>query len=142
MSQDEDHLKLLAIFHYVVAGLAALVSLFPTVHLLVGIGMVSGFFTDPKDPFPFSLVGWIFITFASCWIVFGLAFSSCMVMAGRCLRQRRKYKFCLVMAGLACIFMPFGTVLGVFTIITLTSESVKALFQHPVPAEPQRQDLP
>jgi hypothetical protein len=29
MNQDKEHLRLLAIFHYVVAGLAALLSFFP-----------------------------------------------------------------------------------------------------------------
>ena len=32
------------------------------------------------------------------------------------------------MAGLECILMPFGTVLGVFTLIVLMRDSVKALF--------------
>jgi len=36
--------------------------------------------------------------------------------------------FCLVMAGAECLFMPFGTVLGVFTIILLLQEPVKQLF--------------
>jgi hypothetical protein len=129
VSQEDDHLQMLAVFHNVVAGLALLVALFPTVHLVVGLCMVSGYFTDPKEEFPFALVGWILIFFASLWIVVWLAFSSALVAAGRCLRRRRRYQFCLVMAGLACAFMPFGTALGVFTIITLSKESVKAQFQ-------------
>ena len=36
------------------------------------------------------------------------------------------------MAGIECIFMPVGTVLGVFTIIVLVRNSVKALFGMPV----------
>jgi hypothetical protein len=32
------------------------------------------------------------------------------------------------MAAISCIFMPFGTVLGVFTIIVLLRPSVKELF--------------
>lgn len=36
--------------------------------------------------------------------------------------------YCLVMAGIECMFMPFGTVLGVFTIIVLMRESVQKLF--------------
>jgi hypothetical protein len=38
------------------------------------------------------------------------------------------------MAGIECMFMPFGTVLGVFTIITLTREPVKQLFGANPPA--------
>ena len=135
MSEEADPLGLLSIFHFVVAGLAALVALFPTVHLLVGVGLVSGFFTDPREPFPFALIGWFFIIFSSCWILFGLAFASCMALAGRFLRQRRRHTFCLVMAGLSCMFMPLGTVLGVFTILLLTKETVRAEFQGPTANE-------
>jgi hypothetical protein len=34
----------------------------------------------------------------------------------------------MAMAGIECVFMPFGTVLGVFTIIVLVREDVKAMF--------------
>src|SRR5947207_1900012 len=36
MNQDSEHLRLLAIFHYVVAGLAALFSLFPLIYTTIG----------------------------------------------------------------------------------------------------------
>ena len=41
-------------------------------------------------------------------------------------------RICIVMAALACLSMPFGTVLGVFTIIVLARPSVQALFSRPV----------
>jgi hypothetical protein len=37
---------------------------------------------------------------------------------------------------LACTFMPFGTVLGVFTIIVLQKEPVRQLFGHSPPSPP------
>ena len=40
--QDEEHLRLLSIFHYVVAGLAGLFALFPPIHLLVGLALLTG----------------------------------------------------------------------------------------------------
>jgi hypothetical protein len=36
MNQDKEHLHLLAIFHYVVAGLGALCSFFPLLYTTVG----------------------------------------------------------------------------------------------------------
>jgi len=36
MNQDAEHLQLLAIFHYVVAGLAALFSFFPLLYTTIG----------------------------------------------------------------------------------------------------------
>jgi len=37
------------------------------------------------------------------------------------------------MACIECLFMPFGTVLGVFTILVLVRESVKQLFGVELP---------
>jgi hypothetical protein len=37
MNQDEEHLKLLSTFHYVLGGVTALFSLFPVIHLVVGL---------------------------------------------------------------------------------------------------------
>lgn len=127
MNQDAEHLRLLSIFHYVVAGVAGLFALFPTFHLLMGIFMVSGTFAGTEEPAP-ALFGWFFILFAAGWIGCGIAFAVALAVAGRDLRLRRRYTFCLVMAALACCFMPFGTVLGVFTIVVLMRPSVRASF--------------
>ncbi len=128
MTQDEHYLRLLSIFHYVVAGFATLFSLIPSIHLVLGIVMASGGLSDPKDPLPTVLIGWFFIVFASVWILCGLTFAACIVLAGRYLQARRHYTFCLVMACLECMFMPFGTILGVLTIITVLKPSVRTLF--------------
>jgi hypothetical protein len=126
MSQDQEHLKLLSIFHYVVAGVAALFALIPVLHLVVGLGLATGSFEE-ADPMARTM-GWFFTAFASAFILSGLGFAACLVAAGRSLARRRHYTFCLVMAGVSCVFMPFGTVLGVFTIIVLMREPVKTLF--------------
>jgi hypothetical protein len=128
VTQNEDYLKLLSIFHYVVAAMAVLFALIPTIHLVLGVAMASGALRDPKDPFPLALLGWFFILFASIWILCGLTFAVCVFLAGRSLQARTRYMFCLVMGGLECMFMPFGTVLGVFTLILLLKDDVKALF--------------
>lgn len=130
MAQDNDHLRLLAIFHWVVAGITALFSLFPVIHLVMGLFIVTGHF-DGKDAPP-AIFGWMFVVIALVFILSGLAFSACLAYAATCLRDRKRHLFCLVMAGLSCAFMPFGTVLGVFTLVTLLKPSVKAQFIPPV----------
>lgn len=125
-NQDSEQLRLLSIFHYVVAGFAALFSMIPVIHLVMGIGMLSGKFAG-NDPFARQF-GLFFVAFAGFAILLGLSFSALLVIAGRYLSQRRKYMFCLVMAAFACTFIPFGTVLGIFTILVLSRESVKAEF--------------
>lgn len=130
-TQDQQHLDLLGVFHYVVAGLGALFSLFPVIHLVIGLAMVTGHMsgmpTKPGEPDP-ALFGWFFVAIAGVLIICGLAFSALLAYAGRCLRQRCRYTFCLVMAAISCAFMPFGTVLGIFTLIVLTKPSAKQLF--------------
>ena len=49
-------------------------------------------------------------------------------MSGFFLRQRRRRTFSLVMAGINCMNMPLGTVLGVFTVIVLLRESVRQAY--------------
>jgi len=41
--------------------------------------------------------------------------------AGRCIQKRRRKLLIYVMAGLNCMFIPYGTLLGVFTFIVLGS---------------------
>lgn len=79
-------------------------------------------------------MGLLFTVVAGGIILLGWAFAVCVVLAGCSLAARRRYMFCLVMAGIACAFMPFGTVLGVFTIIVLTQPLVKEMFEIRVSA--------
>ena len=129
MMQGEEHLKLLSIFHYVVAGLAGLFALFPVFHLVIGLVFVLApdKFAGKEAP-PAALIGWFFVIFAVVFITVGLVFAGFVFTAGRFLAKRRHYMFCLVMAGVECVFMPFGTVLGIFTIVALIQEPVKRLF--------------
>lgn len=130
--QDEEHLRLLAIFHNVVAGLGVLFSLLPVIHLVVGVLMVTGRFDanhTGEGPSP-ALMGWFFIAFPIVWIAIGLALSTCVFLAGRYLRRRERYTFCFVMAAIMCAFTPFGTVLGVFTLLVLQRQTVKDAFEH------------
>jgi hypothetical protein len=129
MSQDSEHLKLLSIFHYVVAGLTALFACIPFIHFFMGLALATGAFpdTDPEA----QPVGIFIMVFAGLFILAGWALAVLIAYAGRSLQTRRRYTYCLVMAGVECIFMPFGTVLGVFTIIVLMRDSVKPLFGRP-----------
>ena len=127
--QDSEHLNLLATFHYVVAGLAALFACLPLIHLSVGIAMVTGKIDNATGQDEImGFAGWFFIAIASIFILSGWAFAICLALAGRFLAQRRRYTYCMVMAGISCLLMPFGTVLGIFTILVLLREPVKELF--------------
>ena len=126
---DEEHLRLLSVFHYVVGGVAALFSFFPIFHLIIGLVFIlapENLGGNGEAPPPF--IGWMFVLFSVAFITVGLIFSAGIVFAGRSLAKRKRYLYCLVAAGVECMFMPLGTVLGVFTIIVLMRNSVKELF--------------
>ena len=131
MNQDKEHLQLLAIFHYVVAGLAALFSFFPLLYTTVGaIFIFAARHGTPKpgeEPPP-EFIGWIFAIVGSLLFLLGIAIAICILIAGRSLAKPTRYWFALVVACIECLFIPFGTILGVFTIVVLSRESVKALF--------------
>jgi hypothetical protein len=130
MGRDEEHLKLLSIFHYVVGGFAALFALFPVIHLIIGLMFILApeSFESKGEPPP-AFFGWIFVIFAGTFIITGWIFAGFVITAGRFLARHKHRIFCLVIAGVECAFVPFGTVLGVFTIIVLMQESVKELFE-------------
>lgn len=129
MSQDAEQLRLLSIFHYVVGGMVALLSLFPLIHLSFGLMFIlHPGKTSRGDGFPEAMLGWFFVIVAGIFILFGETLAILIITAGRFLGQRSHYTFCQVMAGVECIFTPFGTVLGVFTLIVLLRDSVKPLF--------------
>lgn len=131
--QEKHYLKLLSIFHYVVAGITGLFACFPVFHLAMGIGMLTGGFGPaPEEAFPFQLFGAMFVLVPLIIILLGWALAGVIAVAGYYLGAQRNYTFCLVVAGVECIFMPFGTVLGIFTIIMLVRPTVKALFESQV----------
>ena len=130
MTQDEEHLRLLSIFHYVVAGLTGLFSLFPIFHLVIGLLLVfAPEKMNGKGEMPPVFLGWLFVIFAATIMIIGFVLAIMILTTGRFLAKRKHHLFCFIMACIECLFMPFGTVLGVFTIIVLSRESVKQLFE-------------
>ncbi|KAF5406854.1 MAG: hypothetical protein Udaeo2_30550 [Candidatus Udaeobacter sp.] len=131
MNQDKEHLQLLAIFHYVVAGLAALFSFFPLLYTTVGAIFIFAArhgTAKPGEDLPPEFLGWIFAVLGALLFLIGIAMAICILIAGRSLALRKRYSFAFVMACIECLFIPFGTILGVFTIVVLSRESVKAFF--------------
>jgi len=130
-SEDIKHLDLLSIFHYVLGGLTALFSCMPFLHVFMGLAMVSGrFFADNHNPPPPAFMGWIFVIMGAVFIVSGWSIALCMIVVGSKLKRRQNRIFCMVVAGIECIFMPFGTVLGVLTLVVLNKDSVREMFDE------------
>jgi hypothetical protein len=141
-SPDEEHLNLLAIFHYIAGGLIALFSCFALIYVFLGFALIAsptafggGNSANPPPPG----LGYFFAAIGMIFFVIGAALATCSILSGRHLHKRQKYKFAFVIACIECIWIPFGTILGVFTIMVLSRPSVKTLFgvsQMPVAPPP------
>lgn len=127
--QDLAHLDTIGVLYYVLAGISALFALFPVIHLIVGIGLIALEPTSPQHGQEARWVGWVFVGAAVALIAFGLTLAALLLMLARRLRQRRGHVFCLVVSGLSCLSIPFGTALGVFSLVVLLKPPIKALFE-------------
>jgi hypothetical protein len=129
---DVEHLKLLAVFHFVVAGLAVLGILFLFMHY----AMMSTFMNNPDlwknqkkpdfDPKQFfDAFKWFYVFMGSMFLLNGIG----NLISGFCIRARRHRIFSLIVAGVNCFLFPFGTALGVFTFVVLLRDSVKEAYE-------------
>jgi len=130
VNQDEQHLQLLSIFHYVLAAVFAFFSCFPVFHLIFGIVALTKpeILEDEMQGAEARVFGLMFTIIPVVIILSGWTFAVCMFFAGRFLARRTRYMFCFVTACISCMFMPLGTALGIFTIVVLVRPSVKAMF--------------
>ena len=125
---DRQHLQLLSIFYYVFAGLLGLFSLLFLVYILFGV-VVLAVPELAKDEAA-KTVAWIFILIGVLFSIIGCTAVGLLITTGRYLTKNKHYTFCLVVAGFACLFMPLGTILGVFTFVVMLRPSVKTLFEE------------
>lgn len=134
--QDESHLRLLSIFHYVLAGLYGLGLGFLILHgIFMAAVFASGMTTTFSTPgtttvtpgpstMPEAMIG-IMVGF---YLLIGLSITTmivCNILSARFIAKRTNSTFSYVIAGINCIQCPFGTALGVFTFIILSRASVK-----------------
>lgn len=129
-----EKLRLLAIFHYVVGGLHALFSSFGLIHFCMGLF----FLLNPKvfaesngQSAPPEWFGLIFVLVGGGIVLTGWTLGFLTILSGRFIAQRKRRTFSLVMGCINCALMPFGTVLGVFTVLLLTRDDVRAVYGEP-----------
>lgn len=129
--RDANQLKLVMVFHWVWAGL-----------MVIGIGMLflhqhlmNMIMSNPEmweqsngGPPPEEFLA----VFAYVYLVMGITLVlSALVnaLSAYFIRTRRNRMLSMVVAGLNCLLFPFGTALGVFTLIVLIRESVVELYE-------------
>ena len=133
VNRDIEHLKLLSIFWYVWAGLSALGGCVSIVYFIMGALMMAA---PPQtggstatQPSP-AAIGGMFMGFGGCLMAFMLGLAALAFFTGRGLATRKRRTFCMVIAGLTCLSIPLGTVLGVFTLMVLSRPTVADMFDR------------
>lgn len=123
--KDLEHLKLLSIFHYIVGGLSCLFSSFFIIHVIIGFVMfVGGGFPGQTPQPPPAIFGLLFMFMGAMAVLIGWGIGLTIIYSGLKLKRLENRTFSLVVACISCCFFPFGTVLGVFTLIVICRESV------------------
>lgn len=70
-----------------------------------------------------AMAGFFVVILLVCWVICAL-----IIYAGRCVQKRKHRVFVIVMGCLNLLSVPFGTALGIFTLIALNSEGAKREF--------------
>jgi hypothetical protein len=63
-------------------------------------------------------------------ILVNMTLAALTIYAGRCIQQRKHKILIYIIAVINCLFLPYGTLLGVFTIIVLSSPAGEAEFKR------------
>ena len=132
VDQDEEHLRLLSILHYVWGGLTAFGGCIGGIYAIVGGGLLTAAATQGHNAPP-AWVGGFMLVIGGFIVLLVITYSALAILAGRCLARKQHYTFCIVMACIECLSIPLGTALGVFTIVVLSRPSVKQKFGRAVP---------
>ncbi len=133
MNRIEENLKLLSIFHYVMAGLIGLFSCIPLIHITLGLLfllMPEKMCENGCEGTTPQFIGWMFLGIGLFVMLIGWTFTVLVALARRFISRHRHHKFCVAVAAAMCLFMPFGTILGVFTLVTLMKGEAEALFER------------
>jgi hypothetical protein len=131
MDRRREHLRLLAIFHFVYAGLVVLGTVVPVIWLMAASLWWPELAAEAQregEGVPVMATGALAMGLAIFGILLGWIWAACLIAAGRSIMQARRYTFCLVVAGVSCVGIPLGTLLGVTTLVILNREDIRQLF--------------
>jgi uncharacterized membrane protein YoaK (UPF0700 family) len=123
---DEEHLKLLSLGYMISAGISAAFALFGLIYVFMGamFGLIARMPASQQGEPPPPFVGWFLTAFGVAFFIVFVALALLKYKVATSIKQRRSRTFCLVIAAISCLEMPYGTVLGVFTFIVLGRDSV------------------
>lgn len=128
-ARDLKNLRLVVALHYVAGALLALFSSLVVVLTRVAFGAL-------KTPAATWSVRPLLATMGWGVLALGWTVACVLVHAGRSIDRRQSLPRCQVVAALSTLCFPFGTALGLFTLILLGKPHVRAQFGEDMPVPP------
>jgi hypothetical protein len=132
MEKERQYLGWLAYGFYAMSALFILFALFSVVFLVFGVlFLTTDVLEEAGNPEHAAYVfGALNILVSLLFFAGGAVLAFLTFRMGRNLQRRENYKFCLIAAIVICLFSPFGLILGILTIVVLTREPVRDLFEN------------
>ena len=127
---DEEHLRLLRIGWLISAAANLLWALFPLIYVAMGVFFIIAPMGSGKDAPPRE-IGYLF---GGIGLVISLAMAGLTTLkflAARAIAHRRSKILIFATAGISCLGIPWGTVIGVLTFIVMARPSVARRFGTP-----------
>jgi len=128
MTRSRDSLEILSFFHYAVGALAVMVALVPFALHLVGSAMADPAAEEGVRIQGERVAGAFSTGCVGVALAGGLVWGAIAVWTGRNLARRERFRHCLLGAGLLCLFVPPGTILGAVTLSILLKPEVRSSF--------------
>jgi hypothetical protein len=139
--KDREHLNLLSIFYFITTGLYFLGSLFLFLYFSfinsfiiehdhihqMSKAIFTGYSNSNKLPMEFYNIFALIFYFIGGLMILNAILN---LLTGIYLRQRKHRIFCIIIGALNCLHVPVGTALGAFTIVILSRDSVKNIFDN------------
>ncbi|QWF18359.1 hypothetical protein [Lysobacter capsici] len=125
--RDASQLRTLSVLYYVFSMFYLVPLMIGALYAFMGVGLLNGALpgnTATQD----SASGWVLLGLAVAMFFIAILGGALTLLVARRLSQRRSLTVCIIVAAVSCMQIPFGTALGVFTLIVLNRPSVKAMF--------------
>jgi len=126
--RDREHLRVLGIFHYLLAILTFLVACLFLVHLLGGVLAMNSLSPEERSRLP-SAFGSGFDKVGVIGLAGGWMLAALNAISGWCLMHRKLRVLSIVVAACDLAWPPVGTGLGVITMIILARQPVRLLYR-------------